>query len=151
MIRFMLVSLAFVFSTSAFAEHWGEEEKALWKVVKQSWVDDAEESGRWPDQYVHDRVLDWGSDWPKPRGKSSMGKWTNFRDKHSQMMEYELFPMAVVVEGDTGVAHYSVVSVRKNDEGEMERSMYGVVETLHRTDGKWLYLSLTGFEMGDDD
>ncbi len=85
-----------------------------------------------------------------PRGSKSVAKWTQFRDANSEVLEYELFPLAIVVEGDTGVVHYSVVSVRKNMEGKKKRSVEGLVETLHRSGGSWKFISLTAFSMDSD-
>ncbi len=129
---------------------WDEAQTALWNYVQESWKDDAEETGKWPNAYVHDKAVDWGSEWPAPRGKASMNKWTRFRDQHSKVMEYELFPMAIVIEGATGVVHYGVVTVRQGPDDEIEREMFGVVETLHKGDGGWKFLSLSSFGMGDD-
>ena len=80
-----------------------------------------------------------------------MAKWTTFRDANSELLEYELFPLSIVIKGNTGVAHYSVVMVRKDSEGKQKRSMEGIVETLHLSNGSWKYLSLTGFSLDSDD
>ena len=38
--------------------------------------------------------------------------WTPCKSTmNSEVVEYELFPLAIFVEGETGVAHYSVVVV----------------------------------------
>lgn len=142
-------SLAFVitllFSCLTHAENWDNDQSEVWKVVTQSWVDDAGETGKWPDSYVHDNVLAWGADWPVPRGKDSLSKWSRFSDANSKVLEYELFPLAIVIEGETGVVHYSVVIVRKNSEGKNKRSVEGLIETLHRVKNGWKFLSLSGF------
>jgi len=60
-----------------------------------------------------------------PRGKDPIAKWVRFRAAHSQVLEYELFPLALIVKGDIGVAHYSVVMVREDEKGESKRSGSG--------------------------
>ena len=147
----LAVVLALVFSTWAHAENWDNDQSEIWKVIAQSWVDDVGETGKWPGSYVHDNVVAWDSDWPVPRGKDSLMKWNRFSHANSEVLEYELFPLAIVVEGDTGVAHYSVVLVRKNSEGKNKRSVGGVIETLLRVKGSWKFLSLGGFTIGEDD
>ena len=149
--KLLAVVVALVFSAWTHAESWDNDQSELWKVVAQSWVDDVGETGKWPDSYVHDNVVAWGSEWPIPRGKDSISKWTRFRDANSEVLEYELFPLAIVVEGDTGVAHYSVVMVRKNSEGKNKRSVEGIIETLHRIKGSWKFVSLGGFTMDEGD
>ena len=148
--KLILAVIAMCFVGSVQAQDWDEAQAELWGFVAQSWVDDVGETGKWPSAYVHESVVSWGAEWPVPRGSKSVEKWTRFRDANSEVLEYELFPLAIVVEGDTGVVHYSVVSVRKNMEGKSERSVDGVAETLHRSGGSWKYLSLAGFSMDSD-
>ena len=145
----LLMLAVLLMSVSGQAQEWSPDQEELWAVVSQSWVDDTGETGMWPDAFVHDNVVAWGADWPVPRGKKSMSKWTRYRDANSDMLEYELFPLAIVVEGSTGVAHYSVVAFRKNSEGKSVRSVEGVIETLHKDNGVWKYLSLGGFSIDD--
>jgi hypothetical protein len=147
--KLIVFVIAIAYSYTVLAEDWNDDQSALWEVVTQSWVDDVGETGKWPDSYVHDDVVSWGAEWPIPRDKASISKWTRFRDANTEMLEYELFPLAVIVEGDTGVAHYSVVSVRKSSEGKNTRTVDGIIETLHRTGRSWKYISLGGFSIDD--
>ena len=140
----------FFFLPSAMAAEWSADQLSLWQFVEQSWVDDADATGKWPEEYVHDGVQTWDSAWPTPRGKSSMSKWTSFRDSRSEMLQYELFPHSLVVEGNTGVAFYSVVEVRRNAEGEVERNVTGIVETAVRVRNSWKYLGLASFDKDTD-
>ena len=135
----------------ATAAEWSEAQAAVWQFVEQSWVDDAGETGKWPGEYVHPEVLNWDSDWPVPRGLSSMSKWTKMRDSRTELVAYELFPHDILVKGDTAVVFYTVVDVRTGPDGKAERDVGGVVETLVREGGSWKYLALTGFETDSDD
>jgi hypothetical protein len=149
--RIALIALLCIFlSPSAFAQEWSSDQINLWQFVEQSWVDDSKETGKWPDEYVHNSVQSWDSAWPAPRGKSSMAKWTSFRDSTSELLQYELFPHSLVIEGDTGVAFYSVVDVRRNSEGDVERSVTGIVETAVRDRDSWKYIGLTSFDIGSN-
>jgi len=147
----LAVVVVLVLSSWTHAENWDNDQSELWNTVAQSWVDDVGETGKWPDSYVHDNVVAWGSEWPIPRGKNSISKWTRFGNANSEVLEYELFPLAIVVEGNTGVAHYSVVVVRKNHEGKHKRRVDGIIEALHRVKGSWKFLSLGGFTIDDGD
>ena len=149
----MKIAIAFLLCVSgwAHAQDWDKDQAELWRFCEQSWVDDVGETGKWPDAYVHDKVLNWDAEWPAPRGKESIAKWSRFRDANSDVLEYELFPLAIIVEGDTGVAYYSAVTVRKNSEGKSERSVVGLIETLHRGAAGWKYVSLAGFTINSDD
>lgn len=151
MSRILLFTISCVlFAPTALAAEWSDEQLGLWQFVEQSWVDDVNETGKWPEEYVHDSVQTWDAGWPTPRGISSMSKWTSFRDSRSEVLQYELFPHSLVVEGDTGVAFYSVVDVRRNAEGEVERSVSGIIETAIRVGKAWKYLGLASFEVESD-
>ena len=146
-------AFAFVLCLPVFgnAAEWTDAQQGLWRFVEQSWVDDAGETGKWPGEYVHEKVRTWGAEWPVPRGRASMGKWNTFRDERTQLLQYELFPHDVIVEGNTGVVFYSVVEVREGADGKSERSVQGLVETAIREGRAWKYIGLTGFEMGGED
>ena len=140
------------FAINAFGANHNEAEDEVWQRVVASWEDDVNETGNWPGSYVHTDVVSWGAEWPAPRGRSSIAKWTKFRDDNSDVLSHELFRHKVVVVDDTAIANYSVVMVRRDSEGKQQRSVQGIVETLVRSEGTWRYLSLTGFSIdsGDD-
>jgi len=129
----------------------GEAESEVWAVVAQSWVDETQETGAWPSEYLHEDAHSWGAEWPMPRDAESIVNWARALAAASDTLVYELFPMAVTVTGDTAVAYYSAVQITENSEGERERETTGLVETLVRTEAGWRFLGLTSFEMGDDD
>lgn len=136
----------------AQAPSWSDEQMEVWEFVEQSWVDDVAENGKWPREYVHDRAVSWGTSWPFSQNKASWIEWTRFGDDASNTLIYELSPNAIAVVGDTAVVHYTVVLVAENDDDEREREVLGIVETLVRDDGAWLYLSSVDleFDFGDD-
>lgn len=137
-------------SVAAQAPIWSPEQTAVWSVVTQSWADEAAKNGRWPGDYVHDRVIAWDANWPMPRDKASIEKWSRFQDGQSQTLEYDLAPVAITMAGDTAVVHYTGVSVSQRAQDEPEREMFGAVETLVRSQGTWKFLSVSGFDLGDD-
>lgn len=149
--KLIIAASVFFLSTTLFAAEWDAAQSDVWKVVSNSWVDDVGETGAWPFNYVHGSVVQWDAQWPAPRDANSIARWTRFRDSNSEVKQYELFPQAIVVEGNTAVVHYSVVMVRQNAMGRNVRSVSGTIETLVRTNGDWKYLSLTGFEISSDD
>jgi hypothetical protein len=126
------------------------DEQSVWSVVEQSWVDEVAENGKWPAEYVHADVVSWGKEWPMPRRKDSVVKWSRFTAESSKTLMYELFPVTVVVQGDTAIALYNAVVVAENAEGKRERRKEGLMETLVRDGGSWKFLGLTSFELGTE-
>jgi len=109
-------------------------------VVTDSWTDDVAGNGKWPRQYAHKEAISWNENWPQPRGKASIEKWSRFAEKNGRTLDYELFPEAIVV-----------VAVRENFEKKRKREQGGNIETLVRSGKSWKILSLTGFELGGGD
>ena len=132
---------------------WSSEQQAVWDLVAQSWADEVAENGRWPAQYVHDNVVDWGDRQPAPRGIDKITEWARFEEANGRTLFYEVTPAAIVVVDDTAVVHYHLMMVSEDEEGEQETSVRGLVETLVRQNRAWKYVSLSGFEpkFGDDD
>ena len=147
----LLAASAVVIPAAFAAEPMSEAESEVWAVVAQSWVDETEETGAWPSEYLHDDAHSWGAEWPMPRDAESIVNWARAGAAASDTLVYELFPMAVTVTGDTAVAYYSAVQVTEDYEGKRERETTGLVETLVRTEAGWRFVGLTSFEMGDDD
>jgi len=129
-----------------------EAQQSVWEVVEQSWVDDVAKNGKWPANYVHDEVVNWGEEWPTPQRKASMMKWSRFADESdARILIYELFPVAIVVVGDTAVVNYNIVTIEEDAKKERKRESRGLVETLVRDGKTWKYLGLTDFIRDSDD
>lgn len=135
-------------SGSALAQFptWDAEQTVVWEFVEQSWVDDAAENGRWPSEYVHDKVVDWGDSQAAPRGIDQLSAWTRFDNEGNQTLYYEITPAAIVVEDDTAVVHYHLMTVTEDQAGERETSIAGLIEALIRQNGEWKFISLSGFD-----
>ena len=129
-----------------------EAQQSVWEVVEQSWVDDVAKNGKWPANYVHDEVVNWSDSWPSPRRKASVMKWNRFyNESDERTLIYELFPLAIVVVGDTAVVTYNIVTIEEDAKKERTRESRGLVETLVRDGKTWKFLGLTGFTRDLDD
>lgn len=138
----------------AQAPTWSPEQTAVWTVISRSWSDEVAENGRWPGQYVHQNVVSWGPDWPMPRYRESIERWSRWSAGQGQVLQYEIAPIAITVAGNTAVVHYTSVAMRQREVARGEnppapkREAYGIVETLVREGGTWRFLSTTSFAMG---
>jgi hypothetical protein len=147
----LLAASAVVIPAAFAAEHMSEAESEVWAVIEASWVDETEETGAWPSEYLHEDAHSWGADWPMPRNAESIVNWARAGASANETLVYELFPMGVTVTGDTAMAYYSAVQITENHEGKRERESTGLVETLVRTDAGWKFVGLTSFEIGSGD
>lgn len=120
------------------------DDSAVWSVIEQSWQATRQGNTKWVDELLSADFVGWGVDAPAPRDKSSTRLWTNFDAKQSEVLEYELYPLSIVVHGDMAVAHYlfSVASKDKGEPVEVDEGRY--TDVLVRVDGKWRYIAWHG-------
>jgi len=128
-----------------------DDQADVWATVERQW--NAEEKGdkKWMDRLLHDEFSGWGKSSPAPRGKSSTKMWNRFSEQVRDMVAHELYPLSIVVNGDTAVAHYLYTSAtkNKNDGGKIETSNGRYTDILVRSDdGGWMFIAWQG---GDDD
>ena len=151
MLRFTSILALLSFTTFVMADDWSEDQTAVWSVVTQSWQDEVAGNGKWPTHYTHEELVSWGATWPQPRDSASVTKWSRFDQLAGKTLIYELFPVAVVIVGDTAVVNYNSVTVAENYEMKRKRSTTGLIETLVKDGKTWKFLSLTSFEIKSSD
>ena len=149
---FALVALlSFHLSASAQQRPWNNAQAEVWRIVAQSWEDEQAANGRWPGDYLHPLALAWDASWPAPQDVASQEKWARARERVSETLAYELFPMAISVVGDAAAVHYSYVRISQMGDEGPERSVGYVTETLVRDGSAWKYLSLSGWDAPGED
>lgn len=140
---FILISMAF--AVNGQQPTWDAAQMEVWKVVEQSWVDDAAENGKWPNDYVHDKYVAWGADSGGPVYKDSSIKWSRFVDESYDTLIYETSPAAITVEGNTAVVNYYATTVTKDDQDKRKRSVVRISEVLVKDGNKWMFLAGSNF------
>lgn len=138
--------LFFCFGT-ALAQDSRDDATDVWIAVEAQW--DADEKGdkKWIDQMLADGFYGWGKQSPAPRSKSSTQMWDRFADEMGDIVAHELYPLEIVVQGDTAIVHYLYSSAFKDKEGEIEMSNGRYTDILVRTEDGWKFL---GWHGGDD-
>ena len=132
---------------TATAQDSRDDSTDVWIAVEAQW--DADENGdkKWIDNMLSDRFYGWGKGNPAPRSKSSTRMWDRFNDEQGNMVAHELYPLEIVIEGDTAIAHYLYSSAYENKDGEVKTSHGRFTDILVRTDDGWKFL---GWHGGDD-
>lgn len=140
--------IAFFFLGSAYAQDSRDDSTDVWIAVEGQW--DAEENGDkdWIDRLLADGFYGWGTDNPAPRSKSSTRMWDRFNDEQGEMVAHELYPLEIVVEGNTAIAHYLYSSAYEDKDGNVETSHGRFTDILIKTDDGWKFL---GWHGGNDD
>ena len=125
-----------------------DDEADVWATVEDQW--DAEKNGdkKWTDQMLVEDFSGWVKNSPAPRSKSSTKMWDRFNDEQGSMVAHELYPLAIVVNGDVAVAHYLYTSAYQDKDDEVEVSNGRYSDILVRTEEGWKFIAWHG---GDDE
>lgn len=129
------------------AQEAADDQADVWATVEAQW--NAEEKGdkKWIDRMLADDFAGWGKNSPAPRDKASTEMWDRYTDAQAKLAAHELYPLAIVVNGDTAVAHYSYTSAYEPKEGEVEINNGRFTDVLIRTANGWKFIAWHG---GDD-
>ncbi len=124
------------------------DDSAVWSVIEQSWQAEQHGDMKWVDELLSADFVGWSNDSPAPRDKGSTRLWNEFSSKQTQMLEYELYPLSIVVHGNMAVAHYLYSAASKAKGEPVETSNGRYTDVLVRVGGEWKYISWHG---GDTD
>jgi hypothetical protein len=143
-----LAGMLLVLAAVALAEENADDQTDVWAAVENQWNLEEKGDAGWIDELLVDKFSGWGKESPAPRSKTSTRMWDRFNDKQGGIVAHELYPLAIVVEGDVAVAHYLYTSAYqdKDDKVEVDNGRY--TDVLVRTPDGWKFLAWHG---GDDD
>ena len=142
----LIVFLAFL-STIPFrarAQTWSSAQQEVWQFVEESWVADTSEDPNWIDRMVHPNFRGWDVEYPMPRNLETFKKWSRYSDENSQVLVYSVYPVAIVVEGNTAMAFYYGSIAVEDQTGEQKTTHFREVDVLIREGGHWKFLGWFG-------
>ena len=128
----------------AFGQTWSDKQLEVWNVIEAQWKASMEKDATWPDKYLHEKLIAWGDEIPMPRDKSSMDKWVRYGMENSTTLLQELYPVGIIVQGNTAVAHYFYSQASENRKGERETSHGRYTDVLVKENGTWQFLAWSG-------
>ncbi len=146
-IQSALTVTALLLVGTAIAQDERDDATDVWIAIEAQW--DANENGdkKWIDRMLMDRFYGWGKDNPAPRSKSSTRKWERFNTQQGKVVAHELYPLEIVVEGDTAIVHYLYSSAYEDKKGDVETNHGRYTDILVRTADGWKFI---GWHGGDD-
>ena len=148
------LSLAVALTTgtvSAHAQSWAEEQLEVWSVVQAQWEATMEKDSEWTGRFLHNDFVGWANDIPAPRTRSSVANWSRLDMEDSTTLLQELAPLAIVIHGNTAVAHY-VYSQTNEDKDGKRKTLHGrYTDVLVKDGDSWLFLSWHGGADPEDD
>ena len=148
-----IVVLALAISgPSLLANQLSGEEKQVWTVIEESWEAIIAKDLGWTDKWVHADAVVWGTSYPMPRTRDAAKRWDQYNFQNSTTLASEFGLGAIVVHGDTAVAHYYYSLGNEDREGERKTTHGRCTDILVREGGAWKFLAWhCGDTPNDDD
>jgi hypothetical protein len=127
-----------------FGQTWSDKQLEVWNVIEAQWKASMEKDATWPEKYLHEKLLAWSDERPMPRNKSSMDKWTRYGIENSTTLLQELYPVGIIVHGNTAVAHYFYTEAAEDRKGERKTTHGRYTDVLVKENGTWHFLAWSG-------
>jgi len=147
-LKLTVTAIFLMVSGTAIGQDSRDDQADVWATVEGQWEADEKGSKEWMTELLHDDFSGWGKTSPAPRSKSSTIMWDRFADEQGKMLEHELYPLAIVVDGDVAIAHYLYTSATEDRDDDVEVSNGRYTDILVRTEDGWKFIAWHG---GDDD
>ena len=130
--------------TPVVGQTWSDKQLEVWNVIEDQWKTGMEKDTTEYDMHLHEKFLGWDNQNPMPLDKSSVQKWHRYGMENSTTLLQELYPVGIIVHGNTAVAHYfySVASQDRKDERKTVHSRY--TDILVKENGTWRFLAWSG-------
>lgn len=145
-----LITLALICSTGLLAAasparaQGGADEAAVWAVVERQWRAEQRGDDAWLDDFLSADFVGWPKESPAPRNRTSTRLWAEFNSRRSETLEYELYPLSILVHGDAAVAHYLYTTAVRGDDDEVSVRNGRFTDMLVRVDSEWKFISWHG-------
>ncbi len=127
-----------------FGQTWSDKQLEVWNVIEVQWKASMEKDTTWPDRVLHEKFLGWHNERPMPQDKSSINSWTRYTIENTTTLLQELYPVGIIVQGNTAVAHYFYSEASENRKGERETSHGRYTDVLVKENGTWQFLAWSG-------
>lgn len=151
--RFLIVVVCLfcLFTMMAVAQSWSSDQTEVWDVIKSEWEAGKAKDTERLDKILLEKFLGWGHPNPTPRDKESWKMWDRYDSQNSTTLIYELYPLGIVVVGNTAVAHYYYSMATEDREGKRETVNGSYTDILIKEGGRWQFLAWRGGQTQTDD
>jgi ketosteroid isomerase-like protein len=126
------------------AQESSDDQVAVWAVIERLWAMDNEGDSDWIDDMLTGDFVGWPYESPAPRTRASIDMWTEFSRRQAKPLQYELYPLSIVVHGDTASAHYLYTDAAGAADGRIITTNGRYTDVLVRDNRRWKFLSWHG-------
>ena len=126
--KYTIALMVTITAFSTYGESWNKQQTEVWNIVLASYEDIEKRDINWTDKWVTEDAMVWGSSTPMPRSRSAVKRWEKFNFEDGTVNNVaEYSPTAIVVHGDTAVAHYYYSNGSTSKKGTKKLLMVAVV------------------------
>ncbi len=140
----LLLAVSTAFAQESGEQSSGDDQASVWTTIEEVWA--AEERGdqSWVDTTVSADFMGWPNASPAPRSKSSTRMWTRFNAEQNKGLAHELYPLSIVIHGDTAIAHYLYSIVNQTKDKKIVSANGRYTDVLVRDGNTWKFISWHG-------
>ena len=135
----VLLSGASAMVAPALGQTWSDQQVEVWKVIESDWKAYMEKDQATVDKNRHEKLLRWEYGDPAPMNKASDQKWNRYYMENFTTLVQELYPIGIVVHGNTAVAHYFYTVVSENKKGERRTRPGKYTDVPVKDNGTWRF------------
>ncbi len=147
----LVVTAIVVIPVETHGQSWSAEQREVWNVIVESWDAIVAKDVAWSDKWVHPNAIGWGDENPTPRTRATIKNWDRFGFEGSTTLVHEENLLAMVVQGNTALAHYYYSQGVEETEGK-RRTIHGrCSDVLIREGGRWQFIGWRCGELPSDD
>ena len=133
----------------AKAQEWSAEQLEVWEVVSKVWDLEMAGDDAWMD-LLHDSFQSWPQAELMPHDKADVARFVAAEAGEVNIVLQDISPVAIIVTGDTAVAHYYHTTITEDEDGH-ETTDGRSTDILTRTRNGWRFVSWVHSEQGEDD
>jgi ketosteroid isomerase-like protein len=150
----VIAFVAFIATTTAFAQEWTKEQKEVWKVVEDSWTSWKAGDIEGATDCIHEKYQGWNEESPLPLNKAMVKAWFNEMKEKGKADYFSLNPARIVVYENAAVVDYFFnisVTYTVGETKKQETAKGRNAEFYVKVSGKWLLLGdMTVYEDKED-
>ena len=142
-VAFALAALCLL-TGGAMAQDPADDQVAVWAVIERQWAAESEGDADWIGEMLTSDFVGWPYESPAPRTRASTGMWNDFSRTQWKPLSHELYPLSIVVRGDTAIAHYLYTNAGEQADGKVVTNNGRFTDILVREGREWKFLSWHG-------
>jgi len=124
----------------------GMDEAAVWTVIESQWRADQRGDRDWVVRLLSADFVGWPYESPAPRNRTSTRLWSDFTSRQVEVVEFELYPLSILIHDNMAVAHYLYTTAVQSKDDKVEVRNGRFTDVLVRDEETWKFISWHGGE-----